>query len=164
MGRGLELSGSKQGQATSSFKCGDEYSHSIKFDKFMTGSKITWCSRRPGHKVLVVLVWSNSPTRARAASFFRFLDDTQWHTTVGRCFDTDVPKRQFFEGGRIRDWIRLEELYPRTRRPDDIGLHPNSYSVITYPCVVSTRGTASAHSNFTPNRRNNLRVWPRFRE
>ena len=26
----------------------------------------------------------NSPTRARAVSFFRFLDHTQWHTPVGR--------------------------------------------------------------------------------
>ena len=26
----------------------------------------------------------NSPTRARAASFLRFLDQTQWHTTVSR--------------------------------------------------------------------------------
>ena len=26
-------------------------------------------------------LWRNSPTRARAASFFMFLDRTQWHTT-----------------------------------------------------------------------------------
>ena len=30
------------------------------------------------------LLWHNSPMRARAASFLRFLDHTQWHTTVGR--------------------------------------------------------------------------------
>jgi hypothetical protein len=29
-------------------------------------------------------LWRNSPTRARANSFARFLDHTQWHTTVGR--------------------------------------------------------------------------------
>ena len=29
-------------------------------------------------------LWCNSPTRARAASFFMFLDHTHWHTTVGR--------------------------------------------------------------------------------
>ena len=28
--------------------------------------------------------WRNSPTRTKAASFFRFLDHTQWHTTVCR--------------------------------------------------------------------------------
>jgi hypothetical protein len=27
--------------------------------------------------------WLNSPTRARGASFWRFLEYTQWHTTVG---------------------------------------------------------------------------------
>ena len=29
-------------------------------------------------------LWRNSPTRARASSFLRFLDHTKWHTTVGR--------------------------------------------------------------------------------
>jgi hypothetical protein len=29
-------------------------------------------------------VWRNSPTPVRAASFFKFLDHTQWHTTAGR--------------------------------------------------------------------------------
>ena len=29
-------------------------------------------------------LWRNSPTLARTASFFRFLDHTQWHATVGR--------------------------------------------------------------------------------
>jgi hypothetical protein len=28
-------------------------------------------------------LWRNSPTRARAASFVRFVDRTQRHTTVG---------------------------------------------------------------------------------
>jgi hypothetical protein len=28
-------------------------------------------------------LWCNSPTLARAASFFRFLEHTQWHTTFG---------------------------------------------------------------------------------
>ena len=30
------------------------------------------------------LSWRNSPTRAKASSFLRFLGHTQWHTTVGR--------------------------------------------------------------------------------
>ena len=29
-------------------------------------------------------LWRNSPTRARAASFLRFLDHTHWHITEGR--------------------------------------------------------------------------------
>ena len=32
----------------------------------------------------VLPLWPNSPTRARAASFFRFLYRIQWHTTVDR--------------------------------------------------------------------------------
>ena len=36
------------------------------------------------HLLYWVFLWSNSPTRARAASFLRFLDHTQWSTTVGR--------------------------------------------------------------------------------
>jgi hypothetical protein len=34
--------------------------------------------------VACVCFWRNSPTRTRAASCSRFLDHTQWHTTVGR--------------------------------------------------------------------------------
>ena len=29
-------------------------------------------------------LWRSSPTRAKVASFLRFLDHTQWHTTYGR--------------------------------------------------------------------------------
>jgi hypothetical protein len=31
-----------------------------------------------------ILLWRNSPTRDRVASFLRVLDHRQWHTTVGR--------------------------------------------------------------------------------
>jgi hypothetical protein len=36
------------------------------------------------HCVFFVCFWSNSPQWARASSYKRFLDHTQWHTTVGR--------------------------------------------------------------------------------
>jgi hypothetical protein len=41
----------------------------------MDGKKISYSFSLPRR---------NSPTRARAASFLRFLDYTEWHTTVGR--------------------------------------------------------------------------------
>jgi hypothetical protein len=37
-----------------------------------------------GHTQATFSFWRNSPLQARAASFLRFLDHTQWHTTVGR--------------------------------------------------------------------------------
>jgi hypothetical protein len=42
--------------------------------------------------------WRNSPTRARAASFLRFLDHTQWHTTVGRTplYEGSVCRRELY--------------------------------------------------------------------
>jgi hypothetical protein len=36
------------------------------------------------HMMSFIFVWRNGPTRAKAASFFRFLHHTQWHVTVGR--------------------------------------------------------------------------------
>jgi hypothetical protein len=33
---------------------------------------------------LLLLVWHNCPTRARAASLLRFVCHTQWHNTIGR--------------------------------------------------------------------------------
>ena len=33
---------------------------------------------------LFPFLWHRSPTQARATSFFKFLDHTQWHITVGR--------------------------------------------------------------------------------
>jgi hypothetical protein len=33
---------------------------------------------------MFTFIWRNSPTRARAFPFVRFLDHTQWHTAVGR--------------------------------------------------------------------------------
>ena len=51
---------------------------------------------------LLLLLWCNSPTRARAASFLRFLDHTQWHTTVSR---TSLDERS----------VRHGDLYLTTR-------------------------------------------------
>ena len=36
------------------------------------------------HYYICVCFWRNSPTLARAASCTRFIEHTQWHTTVGR--------------------------------------------------------------------------------
>ena len=33
---------------------------------------------------VVLFLWHNSPTRTRAASLLRFLDNREWYTTVGR--------------------------------------------------------------------------------
>ena len=38
----------------------------------------------PNVLMCLLLLWRNSPTRARAASFLKFLYRTQWHNTVGR--------------------------------------------------------------------------------
>jgi hypothetical protein len=34
--------------------------------------------------ILYIYIWHNNPTRATAASLFRFLDHTNWHNTVDR--------------------------------------------------------------------------------
>ena len=56
-------------------------------------------------------LWRNSPTRARTASFLRFIDHTQWHTTVGttpldewsaRRRDLTTPKTDIRTAGGIR--------------------------------------------------------------
>ena len=47
----------------------------------------SWCSQRRRNHLkfsLSLSLWRNSPTRARTASFVRFLDHTQRHSTVGR--------------------------------------------------------------------------------
>ena len=36
------------------------------------------------------LLWRYSPTRTRAASFLRFLDHNQWHTTVGSSYKQGI--------------------------------------------------------------------------
>jgi hypothetical protein len=54
--------------------------------------------------------WLNSPKRARAVSFLRFLDHTQWHTTVG-----GTPLKG--ESTRRRD------LYLTTQHSQEIDIH-----------------------------------------
>jgi hypothetical protein len=62
------------------------------------------------HLCLLILVWRNSPTRARAASFLRFLDHTQWQTTVGR-----IP---------LEEWPALRrDLYDNTRHSKETDIH-----------------------------------------
>jgi hypothetical protein len=48
--------------------------------------KITWCldSQFVFSTKCDSLLWRDNPTRARATSFLRFADHTEWHITVGR--------------------------------------------------------------------------------
>ena len=47
---------------------------------------------------LYFLQWRNSPMLTKAASFFRFLNQTQWHTAVGRTplNEGSAPHREIF--------------------------------------------------------------------
>ena len=56
-----------------------------------------------------LFIWCNSPTRARAASFLRFLDHTQRHTTRGR-----VP---LHEGSARRRVLHLQIYDTHHRQP-----------------------------------------------
>jgi hypothetical protein len=52
------------------------------------------CIRIFGRHWFFLFVWRNSPTRARATLFLKFLDSTEWHTTVGRTPLDDVSTRR----------------------------------------------------------------------
>ena len=65
--------------------------HEAQMKQQGTELKTLWCKAnvsplklRHEYIIYTFCIWSNSPTWAKAASCSRFVDHTQWHTTVGR--------------------------------------------------------------------------------
>jgi hypothetical protein len=61
-------------------------------------------------------LWRNSPTRASAASFLRFLDHTQWHTAIGRTTldKGSVRRRDHYLTAHNTGGIRIRNLGKRS--------------------------------------------------
>jgi hypothetical protein len=70
-------------------------------------------------RILATFCWPNSPTRARAVSYSRFLYHTHWQTTVGR--------------------ISLDEGYGPSQRPLPDSTHHSQETVIHAPDWIRSR-------------------------
>ena len=82
----------------------------------------------------VFFLWRNSPTGARAASFVRFLDHTQWYITVGRTplDEGSACRKALFLTTRTRHIYaaaRFEPTIPASDRPQTLTLHCSATAI-----------------------------------
>ena len=80
----------------------------------------------------------NSPTRARAATFLRFLDHTQWHTTVGETplGEGSARRRDLYPTTLTRDRHScrrgIRTAIPASERPQTLAFDRSAAGIISY--------------------------------
>ena len=89
---------------------------------------------------VLFFLWRNGPIRARAASFFRLLDHTQRHTTVGETpLDEESARLRHLyltthniQETDIHTPAEFEPVIPATYRPQTLALDRSASGINTY--------------------------------